>query len=142
MSGGMPRALSLRRRRRRQALATRQGVSVDSTDIKTHEKVIQVVAPGDMAFSLSAVEVTDVTADSSLLAEASENLVCVSTTSVVATGVLLLLLLTISCLVSGFLYIKMRQMTKVSFGEAGVTYDNPVLMNSLSYSGLAAVIAK
>lgn len=140
-TGGMPRSLPLRRRRRDQ-------VDSESTEIKTHVKIIQVVAPGDMAFSLSTIEAEEVPSvnQTSVMMEEFEleKAVCISTTSAVAGVVLMLLLLSISCLVSGFLYIKMRQMTKVSYtyGENAVTYDNPVLMNSLSYSGLAAVIAK
>lgn len=120
----------------------------ESTEIKTHEKIIQVVAPGDMAFSLSTIEaeeVQSVNRTSVFMQDLElEKAVCISTSSAVAGVVLMLLLLSISCLVSGFLYIKMRQMTKVSYtyGENAVTYDNPVLMNSLSYAGLAAVIAK
>lgn len=139
-TGGMPRSLSLKRKRR-------EDEGEESTEIRTHEKVIQVVAPGDMAFSMSAIDAEEESRSSvSVSREAfEENSVCISTASVVAGVVMLLLLLAISCLVSGFLYIRMRQMSKVSgygYGENTVTYDNPVLMNSLSYSGLAAVIAK
>lgn len=142
-TGGMPRALSLKRRRREDETIRNE----EMTEIRTHEKVIQVVAPGDMAFSLNAVDVEEEPPSSSLSVNRQafeDNSVCISTASVVAGVVMLLLLLTISCLVSGFLYIRMRQMTKVSYayGENTVTYDNPVLMNSLSYSGLSAVIAK
>lgn len=137
----MPRALKLTRRRRQDE----EGVS-QSTEIKTHEKIIQVVAPGDMAFSLSSIEAEEVMPVNETVTiteeyEAAQS-VCISAASAVAGVVLMLLLLSISCLVSGFLYIKMKQMSKVYYGENAVTYDNPVLMNSLNYAGIAAVIAK
>ena len=140
-TGGMPRALPLKRRRRQDHEAGNE-----STEIRTNEKIIQVVAPGDMAFSLSTIDAEEMLPFNSTIMrmDEMETSVCISTTSAVAGVVLMLLLLSISCLVSGFLYMKMRQMTKVSYtyGENAVTYDNPVLMNSLSYAGLAAVIAK
>jgi hypothetical protein len=140
--GGMPRALKLSRRRR----SDQEEVN-HSTEIKTHEKIIQVVAPGDMAFSLSSIEAEEVMPFSNktiTIVEEYEGAksVCISAASAVAGVVLMLLLLSISCLVSGFLYIKMRQMSKVYYGETAVTYDHPVLMNSLNYAGIAAVIAK
>lgn len=136
-TGGMPRSLSLNRKRRQEA-------GSETTDIKTHEKIIQVVAPGDMAFSLTTIEAEEVMPVNSTSMRMEEKYVCLSTASALAGVVFMLLLLSISCLVSGFLYIKMRQMSKVSYayGENVVTYDNPVLMNSLTYSGLAAVLSK
>jgi hypothetical protein len=116
-------------------------------DIKTHEKIIQVVAPGDMAFTLTSSEVDEddlnsVTQD--FINGTSENFVsevCIPTTSLIVGSVLLLLLLVVSILVSFFLYLRVRQVGKVAYvyNESAITYDNPEFMNSLSYSGVATM---
>lgn len=140
-TGGSPRSLKLRKRRGLE--------NTEQMDIQTHEKVIQVVAPGDMAFSLSIAEVEDVNATTSSVSAIrleDESSVCMSTASLVAGVVLLLLLLTISCLISVFLYMRVRQVAKVAYvyNESGLattisttTYDNPEFVNSLSYAGVA-----
>ena len=138
-TGGSPRSLSLFRRRR--------SPNPELMDIKTHEKVIQVVAPGDMAFSLSSSDVDESDFPSSVSQDFisnnnyPENMsseVCIPTTSLVVGSVLLLLLLVVSILVSFFLYLRVRQVGKVAYvyNESAITYDNPEFMNSLSYSGV------
>ena len=134
-TSGSPRSLSSLFRRRRSP-----SLNSELMDVKIHEKVIQVVAPGDMAFSLSSPEVDEDVAQDFINSN-PENFVsevCIPTTSLIVGSVLLLLLLVVSILVSFFLYLRVRQVGKVAYvyNESAITYDNPEFLNSLSYSGM------
>ena len=90
-------------------------------DIAT-ERVIQVVAPGDLAFNLNTPNETVVIA--SPLAEGSH--ICMSTTGFSVGVIMLLLVLTIACIVAAFLYTRVRAFNS----KTGITtyvhgFDNP-----------------
>ncbi|KAL7639988.1 UNVERIFIED_CONTAM: hypothetical protein RMT77_009402 [Armadillidium vulgare] len=90
-------------------------------DIST-ERIIQVVAPGDLAFNLHAQNETVVIASS--LGEGSH--ICMSTTGFAAGLIMLLLVLTIACLVACFLYTRVRTFnSKGSVTTFVQGYDNP-----------------
>lgn len=94
----------------------------EMTDINT-ERIIQVVAPGDLAFNLNTPNETVVIASS--LGEGSH--ICMSTTGFAAGLIMLLLVLTIACLVACFLYTRVRAFhakggSVTTFVQG---YDNP-----------------
>lgn len=88
------------RRRRR---ATKQ----EMTDIPT-ERVIQVVAPGDVAFSLAAGGNQTVVISESEAARERRNSICMSVPGFVAGLVMLLLVLVVSVIVAIFLFSRVR----------------------------------
>ncbi|XP_071527162.1 uncharacterized protein dyl [Panulirus ornatus] len=93
----------------------------EMTDVST-SRVIQVVAPGDVAFNLNSANETVVVSE--LLEDASN--ICMSAAGFAAGLVMLLLVLTIACLVACFLYTRVRTFN----AKGGVTtfvqgYDNP-----------------
>lgn len=128
-TGGMPRAM----RTRRQAPE-----SLEFKDIRT-EKVIQVVAPGDVAFSLSSTGDDNNTVVDIFTSRAStDNSLCMSTSGLAAGLVFLILLLILSCLVAAFLYLRVRQMSRKNYkcSETMIAYENPEF---LKFPGLAAM---
>lgn len=108
--GAMPRALKLRRKK-----SVNDDELLMRTDVNT-EKVIKVVAPGDVAFALpltgtdnrfnSAGENVEIN-DSTM-----ENLICMPATGFIITIVLLIMLLLLTCLVTIFLMIRLKNATK------------------------------
>ncbi|XP_037076414.1 uncharacterized protein LOC119097490 [Pollicipes pollicipes] len=86
------------RRRRRDA--------PQSTDVRT-ERVIQVVAPGDVAFSLNANNETVVVSESPEALERRHS-ICMSVPGFVAGLIMLLLVLIVACIVSIFLFSRVR----------------------------------
>ncbi|XP_050712868.1 uncharacterized protein LOC126996453 isoform X2 [Eriocheir sinensis] len=93
----------------------------EMTDVST-ARVIQVVAPGDVAFNLNAANETVV------FSEPLDNQsnICMSATGFTAGLVMMLLVLTIACLVACFLYTRVRAFN----AKGNVTtfvqgFDNP-----------------
>ncbi|XP_015923100.1 uncharacterized protein [Parasteatoda tepidariorum] len=109
-TGGTPRALKDHNRKRRQT-------KEQMTDIST-QKVIQVVAPGDVAFSLPSDEKETVVYASRAEGEG----VCMSIPSFAVGLVFLLLLLAISTLVAGFLFMRVKHLTAKE--DNSISYDN------------------
>ncbi|XP_043219653.1 uncharacterized protein LOC122380518 [Amphibalanus amphitrite] len=129
---GQPRALSDEELERQAAEASHHSSSERrrrhvqrreaTTDVET-ERIIQVVAPGDVAFSLNANNETVVVSESR--ASAGRHSVCMSVPGFVAGLVMLLLVLAVACIVSVFLFSRVRAVggAKASVFAAGI--DNP-----------------
>ncbi|XP_035214164.1 uncharacterized protein LOC118187963 [Stegodyphus dumicola] len=109
-TGGMPRSIQDHNRRKRQA-------KEQMTDIPT-QKVIQVVAPGDVAFSLPNEEKETVV----YATRADGEGICMSVPSFAVGLVFLLLLLAISTLVAGFLFMRVKHLTAKE--DNSISYDN------------------
>ncbi|XP_054168625.1 cuticlin-4-like [Oppia nitens] len=127
-TGGMPRSLKLDSRKKRQTLQMK--------DIKT-QRIIQVVAPGDVAFTLplSADNETNFIDVLSNRLLKNDNLICMSTTGFTAGLVLLFLLLILSCLVTVFLFIRLRNIPKkMSPMQCTCVNENPYYMQIPSVS--------
>lgn len=110
-TGGMPRSNDQIRKKR-------QVANEDVKDIST-QKVIQVVAPGDVAFSLPTDEKETVVYASRADDGSS---ICMSIPSFAVGLVFLLLLLVVSSLVAGFLFMRVRHLA--SKEENSIGYDN------------------
>ncbi|GFQ91276.1 ZP domain-containing protein [Trichonephila clavata] len=108
--GGKPRSIQDHNRKKRQA-------KDQMTDIST-QKVIQVVAPGDVAFSLPSEEKETVVYSSRTDGEG----ICMSVPSFAVGLVFLLLLLAISTLVAGFLFMRVKHLTAKE--DNSISYDN------------------
>ncbi|KAG7172743.1 Cuticlin-1-like 1 [Homarus americanus] len=107
--------------RRSAVLHVYRRAAQEMTDVST-ARVIQVVAPGDVAFNLNSANETVVISE--MLDDASN--ICMSATGFAAGLVMLLLVLTIACLVACFLYTRVRTFN----AKGGVTtfvqgFDNP-----------------
>lgn len=93
----------------------------EMTDVST-ARVIQVVAPGDVAFNLNAANETVVTSEP----VDNQSNICMSATGFTAGLVMMLLVLTIACLVACFLYTRVRAFNaKGSVTTFVQGYDNP-----------------
>lgn len=93
----------------------------EMTDVST-ERVIQVVAPGDVAFNLNAANETVVVSE--LHTDPSN--ICMSTAGFAAGLIMLLLVLTVACLVACFLYTRIRSFNYKSSKPAYMPdYDTP-----------------
>lgn len=153
-TGGMPRAL----RHRRQldaAIAATDGHLHDIQELAQEmfknvqtEKVIQVVAPGDVSFSLlsdSGENVEEKGNSNATLVDiyssrlSTDNSVCMSTSGLVGVIFFLLLLLVLSCLVAVFLFLRLRQISRVAYkcSDVMISYENPDFLKT--FHGLAAV---
>lgn len=94
----------------------------EMTDVPT-ARVIQVVAPGDVAFNLNSANETVIVTD--LLLDDGSN-ICMSTTGFAAGLIMLLLVLTVACLVACFLYTRVRAFNSKGSLTTFVTgFDNP-----------------
>ncbi|XP_037790172.1 uncharacterized protein LOC119585576 [Penaeus monodon] len=107
--------------RRSAVLHVYRRAAQEMTDVST-ARVIQVVAPGDVAFNLNSANETVVVSEP--VDDASN--ICMSATGFAAGLVMLLLVLTIACLVACFLYTRVRTFN----AKGGVTtfvqgFDNP-----------------
>lgn len=121
VEGGDVEVEPLVRERRSAVLHVYRRAAQEMTDIST-ARVIQVVAPGDVAFNLNAANETVVVSE--VVDDASN--ICMSATGFAAGLVMMLLVLTIACLVACFLYTRVRSFN----AKGGVTtfvqgYDNP-----------------
>jgi len=95
------------------------------TDVPT-TRVIQVVAPGDVAFNLNSANETVVVSD--ILLDDGSN-ICMSTTGFAAGLIMLLLVLTVACLVACFLYTRVRAFNNKGSLTTFVTgFDNPEMV--------------
>lgn len=128
-TGGMPRALNLNKLRRKRE------VSKDSkTDVST-EKVIQVVAPGDVAFTLPLATANSPDGQSTEVVQRrvhyeSGNVICMSTTGFAAGLVFLILLLLLTCIITVFLLVRLRNLPNTSSKEHVVSLQCPNHPNS------------
>lgn len=114
-TSGRPRALRLEAGHRRSKRSPK------SQDINT-QKVIQVVAPGDVAFSLGQQDAENVTEKSAeKTSTVIENMICMSTTGFAFGIVILILLLLLTCVVTIFLMIKLRGMPQRAKEQNGYT---------------------
>lgn len=93
----------------------------EMTDVST-ARVIQVVAPGDVAFNLNTANETVVFSEP----VDNQSNICMSATGFTAGLVMMLLVLTIACLVACFLYTRVRAFNaKGSVTTFVQGYDNP-----------------
>ncbi|XP_037090338.1 uncharacterized protein LOC119110597 [Pollicipes pollicipes] len=110
------------RRRRHAPSHVYKREAQEMTDVET-ERIIQVVAPGDVAFNLNANKETVVVSESLDARERRHN-ICMSVPGFVAGLIMLLLVLVIACIVSIFLFSRVRSFSgKTSSFAAGI--DNP-----------------
>ena len=119
-TGGMPRSLNLNKLRRRREV----NKEASKTDVST-QKVIQVVAPGDVAFSLPLSGAQDgPLADvvQQRLYHESGNIICLTTTSL-AAGIVFVVLVLLCICITVFLVIRLRNMPLNS--KNAVTYHCP-----------------
>jgi len=140
LTGGMPRALQLDPKRRRKRDSHMEG---EVKDIRT-QKIIQVVAPGDVAFALSSSENETVVDNSNIFAsqlDLDDNSICLSMAGFAAGLVFLLLLLILSCLVAAFLYLRVRHFTSIGLKctESVLSYENPEFLKLPSLASLASL---
>ncbi|XP_066972604.1 uncharacterized protein dyl [Macrobrachium rosenbergii] len=109
------------RRKRSAVLHVYRRAAQEMTDVST-ARVIQVVAPGDVAFNLNSANETVVVSE--MLDDPSN--ICMSATGFAAGLVMLLLVLTIACLVACFLYTRVRTFNaKGSVTTFVQGFDNP-----------------
>lgn len=128
-TGGMPRALNLNKLRRKREVGKES-----KTDVST-EKVIQVVAPGDVAFNLPLAN-----GNSSPEGQLSEvvqrrlhyesGIICMSTTGFAAGLVFLILLLLLTCIITVFLLVRLRNLPSTNSKEHVVSLQCPNHPNS------------
>lgn len=109
------------RARRSTVLHVYRRAAQEMTDVST-ARVIQVVAPGDVAFNLNSANETVVVSE--ILDDPAN--ICMSATGFAAGLVMLLLVLTIACLVACFLYTRVRTFN----AKGGITtfvqgFENP-----------------
>lgn len=133
-TGGMPRSLKL------DSVDRRKRQTGQVKDIKT-QKVIQVVAPGDVAFNLPLSMENDSAIIDNIFSSRlnlNDNSICMSMAGFTAGLVFLLLLLILSCLVTIFLFIRLRQMTLSNnkFTENVYSFNNS---DFLKFAGLSTV---
>lgn len=100
-TGGMPRALDLNKLRRKR--------DVPRTDVNT-QKVIQVVAPGDVAFNLPLYS-QNTHEMSTKIDLSQEQVICMSTAGFAVGLAIMLLMLIVTCIVTVFLVIKLRKLS-------------------------------
>ena len=124
----------------------------ESTTVQTNEKIIQVVAPGDVAFSIASIDADDSSITSNGTIESifanrimEENNICMSSANLLIAIVIFSILLIVSSLMAGFLYYKLRQLTKMSYvckdtsssiNKTIKSYESPEFYSSLTYTGL------
>ncbi|GAB6023646.1 hypothetical protein CHUAL_008413 [Chamberlinius hualienensis] len=107
---GRPRAANLNKSK---AMRHRRGVqppAQSELSVSTNTKMIQVVAPGDVAFNLggsTSANETVVVSNYNYDYDGKSS-VCLSMPSFVAGLVILLLIVTVACLVASFLFVRMR----------------------------------
>ncbi|KAF2359488.1 Zona pellucida domain [Trinorchestia longiramus] len=94
---------SIVRRRRSAIVRIYKRAAQEMTDVST-ERVIQVVAPGDVAFNLNTANETVVVSE----LQTDPSNICMSTAGFAAGLIMLLLVLTVACLVACFLYTRVR----------------------------------
>lgn len=94
----------------------------EMTDVST-ERVIQVVAPGDVAFNLNTANETVVISE----LQVDPSNICMSTAGFAAGLIMLLLVLTVACIVACFLYTRVRAFNHKSAASSGFmpSYDAP-----------------
>ncbi|XP_023221838.1 uncharacterized protein LOC111623483 [Centruroides sculpturatus] len=115
-TGGMPRSLNVTRRKRQ---------TDDMKDIQT-QKVIQVVAPGDVAFALPNTQ--NETVVYATPSQHNTSSICMSLPGFTAGLVILLLLFIVSTLVAAFLFLRIRHLTCKEEQDCiknGFSYGNP-----------------
>jgi hypothetical protein len=121
-TGGMPRSLNL------DSVSRRKREASQRKDIKT-EKIIQVVAPGDVAFTLPLMSENETNIIDNVFSnrfDRNDNLICISTAGFTAGLVFLLLLLILSCLVTAFLFMRLKNMPKnISSLKCTCLNENP-----------------
>lgn len=147
--GASPRGMPVKERSRRHVTTTESATEMaevgnpdekdgqESTDIKTSEKVIQVVAPGDVAFSLVSMDSNENWNETDLIKSRQPyddleylNSICISSRAFVSGLVILFSLLIISCLVTAFLYVRLRSMSNLDYyKDSSIAYLDSSLVN-------------
>jgi len=131
--GGQPRSLNhtlptvegvnnVQRRRRR----SDDGTVEEEVDVRT-TRIIQVVAPDDVAFNLSVGSDPEVVSRSAAF-DLESGSVCISSSGFVAAVVTLLLVLIVVCIVCGFLLMRLRMLTRKK--GSSTSYDNTEYVKS------------
>lgn len=166
--GASPRGMPVKDRSRRHITSDVSGERDDnsdgdddqeeSTEVKTSEKIIQVVAPGDVAFNLATIdtssnenELWNKTSIEDLIKSRSAsyddieylNSICISSRSFISGLVILFSLLIISCLITAFLYVRLRSMSNLdchSYYKDGTASISAYLDTSLVGNGPCSLI--
>ncbi|XP_065344558.1 cuticlin-4 [Cloeon dipterum] len=132
ISGGKPRAIlpaelhGVRRRRDTVDVVIKPRIykreAQEMTDIDT-ERIIQVVAPGDVNFNLNAAAANNETVVIQSAPSTDQEHICLSIASFVAGLSMLLMVLVVACLVAAFLFVRVRAVDRKN---ATTTYfDGP-----------------
>jgi len=112
-------------RRRRSTHHVYRRDAQEMTDIAT-ERIIQVVAPGDVAFSLNSAGTKETVVVSESLSDIERrNNICMSVPGFVAGLVMLLLVLVVAIIVAVFLFSRIRSMSGGKASQFAVGVDNP-----------------
>lgn len=115
-----------KRSRRSAVVRIYKRAAQEMTDVST-ERVIQVVAPGDVAFNLNAANETVVVSE----LQTDPSHICMSTAGFAAGLIMLLLVLTVACLVACFLYTRVRAFNYKSSSPAYIPeYETPEFVKS------------
>lgn len=104
------------RRRRTRAIDPEKEIGLN--------RIIKVVSSGDLTFSID--EQSNATQATIVIPGREDGLICMTTPGFAATLIVLLGILVISCLISAFLYIRLRPFT-FSEKERAVAFTNPQL---------------
>ena len=109
------------RNRRSAVVRIYKRAAQEMTDVST-QRVIQVVAPGDVAFNLNSANETVVVSEF----HGDPSNICMSTVGFAAGLIMLLLVLTVACLVACFLYTRVRAFNHKSSAPAYISdYETP-----------------
>lgn len=130
--GGRPRAIlpaelhGVRRRRDTMDVVIKPRIykreAQEMTDVNT-ERIIQVVAPGDVNFNLNGAQANNETVVVQSAPSTDQEHICLSIASFVAGLSMLLMVLVVACLVAAFLFVRVRAVDRKN---ATTTYfDGP-----------------
>ncbi|XP_022241106.1 uncharacterized protein LOC106459025, partial [Limulus polyphemus] len=110
----------------------------EATDIQTH-RIIQVVAPGDVDFTLPLQGTKETLVDVySSVSEFKANAICMSVPGFAAGLIILLLLLIVSSLVAAFLFLRVRHLMRkdIPSEEKVICYENPEFVKTSAVPGV------
>ena len=97
------------------------------------QKVIQVVAPGDVAFSLASDKKMDLF-DETVNQYEMDNYICMSQVGFLTTFFLLISLMTIASIIAVFFYVRVRSVTRSLLKNASgmIGYESPSVFSSMT----------
>ena len=95
--------------------------------------MIQVVAPGDVAFSLASDKKMDLF-DETVNQYEMDNYICMSQVGFLTTFFLLISLMTIASIIAVFFYVRVRSVTRSLLKNASgmIGYESPSVFSSMT----------